>query len=423
MAASSSSRIYKQGGISMKINNSADSSVSGVWQNPGARLYDALMGQDNYMSLLNEAYLTGPKEEIHNTESDRTSFSASGFGYPHHVIRNGQLVIHRAGLRAAYSRAAQQGIVSGEVEEHLKRHYRELDWYEESNISDENGEINHAATDDSDWAANKIDSIFVRGHNNIVQSINSAILELNDRQKGRSIKIQVHGSRLSASNAISQSYLQEFETTYSNTINNQNASRDWDKSPSGNYRVLFSLTNNGVNWRITTTSRATSSQVSLPTNGRVISISINQLFDIVDGKIRDTNPISQSVTHSDKVEDFLTHHGILGMRWGIRRPRGADGTVNQSARGKPTDEYLRAKELRQKAGGRGAPNLSNAELKDLNQRLQLEQQFRDLTAKDISAGRSVLNKVGSKVFNKVVDTALTETTKAGLEAIGLRGKK
>ncbi|HAU85792.1 MAG TPA: hypothetical protein DCW90_09900, partial [Lachnospiraceae bacterium] len=46
--------------------------------------------------------------------------------YPHHVVRNGNLVIHIGGLKAAFARASQQGIVSGKIKAHLLRHYHEL---------------------------------------------------------------------------------------------------------------------------------------------------------------------------------------------------------------------------------------------------------------------------------------------------------
>lgn len=125
---------------SITIDNSKDSSVSGVWSNPGAGMYDRILESSNYQALLKEAYLVAPVGRIKNTENDKTSFSASGMGYPHHVIRGDKLVLHRAGLRAAFSRGRQQGIVSGEVEAHLKRHYREMGWYEESAISGKEAE-------------------------------------------------------------------------------------------------------------------------------------------------------------------------------------------------------------------------------------------------------------------------------------------
>ena len=46
--------------------------------------------------------------------------------YPHHKIKNGELVVDRAGVIAAFQRASQQGIVNGKVKSHLLKHYREL---------------------------------------------------------------------------------------------------------------------------------------------------------------------------------------------------------------------------------------------------------------------------------------------------------
>lgn len=111
----------------MKIDNSRESAVqNGKWSSPGASFYDKLMEEENWKSLLNEAYLVAPDKGIRNTEDERTSFSASGCKYPHHEIRGGKLVVSVPGIRAAYSRAAQQGILNGDVKSHLEKHIREL---------------------------------------------------------------------------------------------------------------------------------------------------------------------------------------------------------------------------------------------------------------------------------------------------------
>lgn len=132
----------------LKINNSKDASIkSGKWKDPGAKLYDQLLNaayfasddvddprNENVWYYLRETYLIAPVKDIKYGPYGQTPYSRSGCKYPHHVIRNGELIVHEAGLKAAYSRAKQMGIFSGEVKEHLERHYKELGLYENSTM-------------------------------------------------------------------------------------------------------------------------------------------------------------------------------------------------------------------------------------------------------------------------------------------------
>jgi len=108
----------------MKIENRREYSVSGKWGKPSSTFYDTLMEEDNWRSLLNEAFLIS-NDDIKNTEEEVTSFASSGCKYPHHVIKNGKLVVHINGVRAAYARARQMGIYKGEVKSHIDKHYKE----------------------------------------------------------------------------------------------------------------------------------------------------------------------------------------------------------------------------------------------------------------------------------------------------------
>lgn len=100
------------------IDNSKESAVNGAWSNPRRKLFNPISKASNSKALLKEAYLIG---DFSTDEPEITKFK-----YPHHVIRDGKLVIHQRGLEAAFQRASQQGIVSGAVKSHLLRHYREL---------------------------------------------------------------------------------------------------------------------------------------------------------------------------------------------------------------------------------------------------------------------------------------------------------
>lgn len=128
----------------LEIDNSAEAAVkSGRWKNPGSSFYYKILNSfritdeskddediDKYdfdfRKVLKEAYLIAPVEKIKNSPYGITSYSQSGCKYPHHVIKDGKLVVSVPGIQAAYSRAKQQGIFKGDVKSHIEKHYKEL---------------------------------------------------------------------------------------------------------------------------------------------------------------------------------------------------------------------------------------------------------------------------------------------------------
>lgn len=111
----------------MPIKNGKEKAMnSSKWENPGAAFYDKILEEVNYPELLTESYLVAPIKDIKNSPYGRTPFSRSGCKYPHHSIRNKELVLNIAGVKAAYARAKQQGDYSGKLKEHLDKHLKEL---------------------------------------------------------------------------------------------------------------------------------------------------------------------------------------------------------------------------------------------------------------------------------------------------------
>lgn len=79
-----------------------------------------------------------------------------------------------------------------------------------------------------------------------------------------------------------------------------------------------------------------------------------------------------------KPDDVLTHFGILGMKWGRRK-----GSSKITVAKKVSEDHDSA----QKVKGKQAHELSNAELKKFAERKALEKQYKELTKKQVSAGR------------------------------------
>lgn len=113
-----------------------------------------------------------------------------------------------------------------------------------------------------------------------------------------------------------------------------------------------------------------------------------------------------------KKTNELYHYGVLGMRWGVRR---------KSAR-QSSEDSSNVKNIRKKR----VDEMSNKELIEANNRIQLERQYKSLTGG--KAKRAVKAFVGTagtitavvsaaKVYKKIGEAALRKLGPLALKAV------
>lgn len=117
----------------------------------------------------------------------------------------------------------------------------------------------------------------------------------------------------------------------------------------------------------------------------------------------------------------LYHYGILGMKWGVRRSEAQLARIRgKSQKGNWSDDAKTAAEIKTKS----VKQMSNAELKKLNERQQLENQHKQLNPSTFKKGvayvagatavmATAVNlyntsnntvKIGKTVGNKIIDS-------------------
>jgi hypothetical protein len=107
------------------------------------------------------------------------------------------------------------------------------------------------------------------------------------------------------------------------------------------------------------------------------------------------------------MENFIKHYGVAGMKWGVRNKSTVSPKYSKS------EDHVRARDLKRKP----ISSLSNAEIKFLNERLNLEQNVNRLNPNKVKKGRDTVKEIVATVgvVTSVVGLANSKYGKAMIE--------
>ena len=105
------------------------------------------------------------------------------------------------------------------------------------------------------------------------------------------------------------------------------------------------------------------------------------------------------------MENELYHHGILGMKWGVRRYQNKDGTL--TSKGK---KHV-------KAQSKSVKDMSDDELRKKVNRLQMEKQYSDLNNDSTSKGKKWIKRILIGSAGAAIGELSKSCMKAGAQSV------
>lgn len=112
----------------------------------------------------------------------------------------------------------------------------------------------------------------------------------------------------------------------------------------------------------------------------------------------------------------LYHYGVLGMRWGVRRYQNKDGSLTSAGRKHSKKTSSQHEDYVNAHSKKSVSAMSDAELRSRNNRLQMEQQYQNLTKKTSTGKKIVMGLISAAGTITAAQTAYKTYSKLGKRA-------
>lgn len=118
------------------------------------------------------------------------------------------------------------------------------------------------------------------------------------------------------------------------------------------------------------------------------------------------------------MSDYISHFGVKGMKWGIRRYQNRDGSLTPEGRKRygRSEDSEKVRELRKKP----VSAMSNQELETVIRRMNLERQYRELKSSEINSGKKKAKEVldyanTASQFYNLYNSPMGKATKSAMK--------
>ena len=115
----------------------------------------------------------------------------------------------------------------------------------------------------------------------------------------------------------------------------------------------------------------------------------------------------------------LYHHGIKGQKWGVRRYQNADGSLTDAGRKRYTEEQIKDLNVRneRKKNLKNRRILSDEDLRGQISRMRLEQDFKNISERDIKPGKKFCDDFLTNYGKTILTSVATGATMLTLNAL------
>lgn len=239
------------------------------------------------------------------------------------------------------------------------------------------------------------------------KSIALAVQNVGPEVKRINEKPEYKGKDTKSPGPLKDKYLAEHAKAFENQLNKELAGQNKAVSPTGVYTATFKTSKDfsGPPILDVTYTDKSLSQSSLNEDGSATIDTIIDGFGHIVGYSFDVEFLEQGSMFAD---EFLEHFGVKGMRWGVRRSRKQLARAAKEREGsESSSNSARASKTKSKKESKlKVSEMSDAELRQRLNRMNMEKQYRELTAPKGNPVAAAGKKVASNVVKGVAEQTL-----------------